>query len=182
MAHYRVFSADQEIPGKILIDLENAVGSEEIMPFFVKHGMTNIDSQAWYPMQKLLDIYNDMTDHKDGTMFDFVSIGMKEAEQAIVPSRFQTMSLSEILMSVTQVFDLNNRGSDYGSCKAEKVTDKHVRVTIRAATPDDIWYGVFYGFVSRFAPKGVHFTLKYDPDIPHRENGGDETVIHITWD
>src|SRR5271166_5203799 len=109
MARYAVFSADHEIPGRILIDLENAVGSEEIMPFFEKHGMTHIDPNAWYPMQKLLDIYNDMVDNKGGTMFDFVSIGMKESELAIVPPQFNTMPLDDILMSVTQVFDLNNR-------------------------------------------------------------------------
>jgi len=183
MARYHVFSTDHEIPGKILIDLENAVESEDIIPFFTKHGMTNIDPQAWYPMQKLLDIYNDMVDSRNAsTMFDFVSIGMKEAEQAIVPSQFQTMPLLEILKSVTSVFDLNNRGTDYGSCVAEAVTDKHMKITLRAATPDDIWYGVFYGFVRRFAPKGTQFSLRYDPDIPRRENGGEVTIIHITWD
>ena len=107
---------------------------------------------------------------------------MKEAEQAMVPPQFSQMNLGDVLMGVTQVFDLNNRGSDYGSCKAEKVGDKHVKVTLRAATPDDIWYGVFYGFVRRFAPKGVHFTVKYDSDIPRRENGGEFTIIHITWE
>ena len=182
MGRYHVFSADHEIPGKILIDLENAVGSDEIMPFFAKHGMTNIDPLAWYPMQKLLDIYNDMVDTKNGTMFDFVSIGMKEAEQAIVPPQFQTMPLLDILKGVAQVFNLNNRGSDYGSCTAEVITDKHIKITLRAATPDDIWYGVFYGFVRRFAPKQTQFSVRYDPNIPRRENGGDVTIIHITWE
>ena len=181
MPRYNVFSADHEIPGKILIDLKNAVASEEIGPYFKKHGMETIDPQAWYPMQKLLDIYNDMADNTL-TMFNFVSIGMKEAEQAIVPPEFAKMPLLDLLVNVGRVFDLNNRGTNYGKCITEVVTPKHVKVTLRAATPDDIWYGIFYGYVRRFAPKGTHFTVRYDSDVPRRENGGDVTIIHIMWD
>ncbi len=82
MARWHVFSPDHEVPGQILIDLANAIQSDQIMPYYEKHGMTNIDPKAWYPMQKLVDIYNDMYDNETGTMFDFVSIGLKEAEQA----------------------------------------------------------------------------------------------------
>ena len=123
-----------------------------------------------------------MVDSKNATMFDFVSIGIKEAEQAIVPPQFQTMSLKDLLVNMEQVFHLNNRGSDYGYCKTDVVADKHIKVILRAVTPDDVWYGIFYGFVRRFAPKGTRFTVQYDPDLPRRENGGEATIIHIKWD
>ena len=96
MTHWHVFSADHEAPGKVWIDLANAVGNQEIMPYFEKHGMTNINPNAWYPMQKIIDVYNDMADSKTGSMFDFVSIGMKEAEQAIVPPQFESLPLLKI--------------------------------------------------------------------------------------
>ncbi len=181
MPHWHVFSADHEFPGQVIIDLANAVGSEEIMPYFKKHGLTNIDPKAWYPQQKLLDIYNEMETSKSGTMFDFVSIGMKEAEQAILPAQFQSLPLLSILQGVGEVFKLNNRGTDPGDLKCEVVTDKHVKMVLRATTPDNLWYGIFYGYVRRLAPKGTHFTVYFDENVPRRDNGGDVTIIHITW-
>ncbi len=182
MPPWRVFSPDHEAPGKVWIDLANAIGSEEIMPYFEKHGMTNIDPNAWYPMQKIVDIYNDMAGKKTGVMFDFVSIGMKEAEQAIVPPHFESLPLLTNLQAIEAVFKLNNRGTDPGEVRCETVTDTHVKMILRVVTPDDLWYGIFYGYVRRFAPKGTHFTVYYDPDVPHRDNGGEKTIIHIKWD
>jgi hypothetical protein len=182
MADWHVFSPDHEFPGQILIDLANAVGSEEIMPYFEKHGLTHIDPKAWYPQQKLCDIYNDMEASKAGTMFDFVSIGMKEAEQAIVPPSFQSLPLLSILQGVGAVFKLNNRGKDTGEIKCEIVTDRHVKMILRVVTPDTLWYGIFYGYVRRFVPKGTHFKVYFDQDVPRRDNGGDVTIIHITWE
>ena len=42
MSTWHVFSEDHEFPGQILLDLANAVGVEEIMPYFERHGLTNI--------------------------------------------------------------------------------------------------------------------------------------------
>ena len=182
MAHWQVFSPDHEFPGQVMVDLANAVGIEEIMPYFEKHGMTKIDPKAWYPQQTLLDIFNDMDDSKKGAMFDLVSIGIKEAEQAIVPPYFESLPMLSILQGIGEVFKLNNRGTDPGEIKCETVTDKHVKIILRVPTPDDLWYGIFYGFVRRFIPKGTHFRVNFDPDEKRREFGGALTIIHISWD
>jgi hypothetical protein len=181
MPHWHVFSQDHQVPGQILIDLAHAIGSDEIMPYYKKHGLTNIDPKAWYPQQTLLDIYNEMEDSESGSMFDFVSIGMKEAQQAIVPDHFKSLPLLSILQGVGAVFKLNNRGTDIGEIKCETVTDTHVKIILRVPAPDDLWYGIFYGFVQRFIPKGTHFTVYFDKDIPRRDQGGAVTIIHITW-
>jgi hypothetical protein len=143
--------------------------------------MTNINPKAWYPQQKMLDIYNDMESSQAESMFDFVSIGMKQAENAIVPPQFASLPLLTILQSVTEVFKLNNRGTDIGEIHCETVNDNHVKIILRVTTPDTIWYGIFYGFVRRFIPKGKPFTIAFDPDVPRREEGGDVTIIHIKW-
>jgi len=182
MANWRTFSDDHEIPGKILFELRDAVGADQILPFFEKHGMTNIDPNKWYPMQTMLNIYKDMSEAKSGTMFDFVSIGMQEATQAIVPPEFAAMPLLQILQGVGEVFKLNNRGTDFGSISIETLSDTHIKVTLRAVTPDDVWYGIFYGFVRRFAPQGTSFTVRYDQTLqPRRDMGGDVTVLDISW-
>ncbi len=181
-AHWQAFSPDHEVPGRIFLELKNAVGSDEILPYFEKHGMKTIDPQAWYSEQALLDIYNDMAaTNESGTMFDFVSIGMKEAEQAIIPASYSSLPLLQILQGVGDVLKLNNRGTDYGWIQAETVADHHVKMILHVPTPDDIWYGIFYGYVRRFLPKGARFTVYFDPDIPHKDTWGENTIIHITW-
>jgi hypothetical protein len=179
---WQVFNADHEIPGRILIDLANAVGADEILPYFQKHGLTNIDPDAWYPEQKLLDVYNDMSDTKDGTMFDFISIGIKEAQQARVPEAFTKMPLLEILQGIAQVFKLNNRGTDYGEVWCETLDDHHVKIHMRTPQPDDLWYGAYYGFVRRFLPPGTHFTVAYDDSVKRRDLGGEVTILRISWE
>lgn len=182
MTHWHVFSPDHEFPGQILVDLAKAVGSDHIMPYFEKHGLTHTDPKGWYPMQKLLDVYNDMEDTESGTMFDFVSIGMTQAEQAIVPPQFESLPLIDILQGVSQVAKLNNRGTDVGEIKCEVVGDHHVKIILRVVSPDNLWYGIFYGFARRFIPKGTHVTVYFDKDVPRRDQGGEITIIHIEWD
>lgn len=181
MADWHVFSPDHEIPGQILIDLANAVGSEEILPFYQAHSLTNIDPKAWYPQQTVLDIYGEMASRKGGSMFDFVSIGIKEAEQAIIPPHFLALPLLTNLQSIGEVFKLNNRGTDVGEIRCETISDHHVKMIMRIPQPDDIWYGIFYGYVRRFIPRGADFTVTYDPAVPRRDKGGDVTIIHIKW-
>jgi len=180
-AKWHVFSADHEIPGQIMVDFKNAVGAEEIMPYFAKHGIPTIDPAIWYPMQDLLDIYNDMVETKGDTMFDFVAIGMKTAEQAFFPPEFASLPLMVILQGTDQVFHMNNRGTDIGSVDMEVVSPNHVKYTLRLCQPDDLWYGVFYGYVKRFSPPGTPFTLYYDADVQRRDLGGEKTVLHIVW-
>lgn len=182
MAKWHVFSPDHEIPGQILIDLANAVGADEILPYFEKHGLTNIDPNAWYPEQKCLDVYNDLAETANGTMFDFVSIGMKEAEQARIPPAFLSLPLMTNLQGINQVFKLNNRGTDIGEMRCDVVSEKHVKIIMRIPQPDDLWYGIFYGYVKRFLPTGSHFTVAYDKAVPRRDLGGDITILHISWD
>ena len=178
---WHVFSADHEIPGQIMVDFKNAVGADEIIPYFEKHGITTIDPTIWYPMQPLLDVYNDMAESKGDIMFDFVAIGIKTAEQGIFPPEFASLPLIAILQGVPIVFKMNNRGTDIGSVDLEVIDDHHVKFTLRLCQPDDIWYGVFYGYVKRFSPPGTPFKLYYDNDVPRRDLGGEYTILHITW-
>jgi len=182
MTQWRVFNPDHEFLGQVLIDLANAVGSDEILPYYQKHGLTDISAKAWYPQQKLVDIYNDLECSKSGSMFDLVSIGITEAEQAVVPPIFESLPLLTILQKSMEVLKLNNRGTDPGDIQCEAITDKHVRLTLRVTTPDNLWYGIVYGFVRRFIPKGTHFKVYFDKDIARREFGGDVTIIHVVWD
>jgi hypothetical protein len=181
MTQYKVFHPDHETLGRTLLDFEDAVGGENIQPYFQKHGLVNIDPDAWYPEQKLLDVLSDISGQKN-SMFDLVSIGLKTVEQAVIPPEYASLPLLTILENANETYKLNCRGTDIGGVQCEVVSSKHVKMICRFPDPDDYWYGCFYGYVKRFSPRDTNFSLYYDKDIPRRDKGGDVTIIHITWD
>jgi len=40
-------------------------------------------------------------------------------------------------------------------------------------------YGIFYAYARHFRSAGERFVMLYDEAIPHRDKGGEKTVIHI---
>ncbi len=182
MARHELFHPDHEYLGQVLIDFENAVGGERIHPLLEKHGLGDIDAEVWYPAQRFMDVMNDLQDSGMADMLDFVSIGLKHVEQAIMPPEFAALSLVEILSGMDAAYHLNNRGTDIGEIKCEIVSNRHVKMLVRVPQPDDVWYGICYGYVRRHAPEGTTFTVYYDEDAPRRHEGGDHTIIHITWE
>jgi len=181
MSRYQVFHPDHESKGQTLIDLANAIDAEEFLPILEKHGLTSIDPDSWYPQQRQLDALSEIAELSGG-MYDLVSLGLKMAETAAMPPQFETLSLQEVLMHGDIAYRMTDRGTDPGDVKAEILNDKHFRITLRVPDPDDLWYGIVYGYMRRFSPKGTRFTVYYDQDIPRREQGGKVTVIHAVLD
>jgi hypothetical protein len=177
----RSFSADSEILGQTMLDLASAIGSENFLPIFEKHGMGDIDPDRWYPIPELL-LAIDEVSQRAGSMLDLVSLGMKGAEMAVVPPEFYELSIPELFQAMNDAYRVNVRGTDPGEIKCEILSDHHIRLSVRVPFPDDEWYGVCYGYMRRFAPPETQFTVYYDDDIPRRDQGGDVTVIHVEWE
>ena len=180
MSRYELFHPDTEIIGQAILDFGEAVGSEQFQVFFERNGLVDIQPDRWYPAQKWLDVLNDIAD-TGSAMFDFVSIGIRQLELAVIPPEFDAMPLIDILKNLEEAYRLNYRGADIGSITVELVDDKHVKVIIRSFEPDHLWYGNLHGLMRRFAPKGLDYTITYDSDVPRREEGGDVTIIHVKW-
>jgi len=180
MPHYQLFHPDTEILGQAILDFETALGSERFRPILEKHGLTRIDAQTWYPAQKWLDALSEIAETSTA-MLDFVSLGIRQLELAVMPPEFEQMPLLEVLESLDAAYRLNYRGTDIGGIRVEVVDGKHVKVIIRSFEPDNLWYGNMHGLMRRFAPPGSRWTVYFDPDVPRREQGGEETVIHIKW-
>lgn len=180
MPAYKVFHPDHEVIGQNLIDIANAIDSERFLPLFEEYGFTNIDPIRWYPFQDVLDVLSTIATF-EGHMFDFVSLGMNSAAAAAIPPEFEQASFVEILYASPDVYRFNHRGTDVGDIVIEKLGKQHIRGTYRTPLPDDLWYGSVYGFVKRFAPKGTHFTVRYDENVTRRDHGGEVTVLHVEW-
>ncbi len=181
MARYEALGPDAEVLGGAIHGFISATNKENIWPHLEKLKMTDIDPSAWYPKQLYLDLWNSIAESNESHMFDFVSIGMTIAELAW-PKEFDGQPFESILMKWGDAFATVNRGTDCGYIRTEKVADKHFKIIHHTPDPDDLNYGVVYGTCRRFLPEGVAFTVYYDEDQPRRDEGGEQTIIHIEWE
>ena len=180
MTAYTLFHEDTEIIGQVILDFAEAIGSDRFHGSFEKHGLVDVDPAIWYPAQKWLDVLNDVAEN-NSAMFDFVSIGIKQIELAIMPPEFDDMSIEEIFISLEEAYQLNYRGSDIGSLHTEVLNEGHLCLTVRSFEPDDLWYGNAHGIMRRYAPPGTDYVVYYDPDLPRSDQESERTVLHIEW-
>jgi hypothetical protein len=177
---YQLFHPDTEIRGKAILDFRKAVDSERFLPILEKYGLLSLKPNFWYPAQSWIDALNDMADNP-GSPLDFVSMGMQQMELVDWPEESRTMSLTDILFQMDDIYHEYYRGTDIGSIQVQVISPTHIQVTVRSFEPDDLWYGNLYGLARRFLPKGILFSLAYGSETPRRELGGEHTIFHITW-
>ncbi|NDJ78737.1 MAG: hypothetical protein GYB65_21005 [Chloroflexi bacterium] len=181
MPKYELFHPDTEILGQVILDFQRAINSERFHDILEDHGLAGIDADTWYPAQAWVDALNAIA-HQPSSMMDFVSIGIRQLELALMPPEFDDMPMAEILRNIEEAYQLNYRGTDIGSISVDVVAENHVRMTVRSFEPDDLWYGNIHGILRRFLEPGTSFTVAYDPTITRHDLGGPHTVFDITWE
>jgi len=180
---YRAFDPKVEVNAETVLGFIQCLRKEEIAPFLAARGLDNVRPGEWYPLQSWLDVLNDLAEDRPGqAMFDFVAVGMKIAEVAPFPPEFDTLPIEKaITTTMCDAYYMSHRGGDCGKVGVEFLKRGHLKITLRVPYPDDLMYGSFHGFSRRFLP-GKHVTVYYDPDIPRREQGGEQTIVHLTWE
>jgi hypothetical protein len=104
-------------------------------------------------------------------------------DNAVLPPEMETAPLVQKLMLLSALHDINHRGTgDPGRYIVEQVGEKHLKYTTNTPYPDDMIYGYIYGVAKRFLPRGTHFTVTYDPEVPRQHEGGTHTIFHLKWD
>ena len=171
-----------EISGRTAHALLESINRDNYLHILERHGLADIDKNSWYRLQDLLNVLNDMNE-RGGTMMDFVSIGMAAGANSILPPEMQNVPLNKFLPAYAQHYQQHlHRNGDPGEIRVETRAENHVVLTLLDIPyPDDLMYGLFYSYARRFARPGMDFTVKYDDELPHRDSGGEYTVIHITW-
>lgn len=174
--------SDVEIIGGTMASIIENVRSEHIQPFLEKQDLTDIDKEAWYPAEKWIAVMNDLGSDA-GSMGDFVAIGMKVAENVVFPPQLQGAPLGKIFEMWDVVYKKQHRGGNIGGRVVEQISETSYRVTLTDLYPDDMSYGVAYGWCKRFLPAGTNFKVSYEDMAKTRDKGdGDETVLLIEWD
>lgn len=180
MAHYQVFHPDHQIIGNNVLDIRKAIGGDEIYDYYARHGLSDPDPAAWYPLQNLLDVFNEL-EERGGAMFDLVSIGMNSVNYIVLPPEVEKLSMIELYQLSDQAYRMNHRGSNIGGLRCDVVNNQHIIMTNVTPFPDHLWYGIGYGYARHFLPRQFHVTAYFDEAILRRDLGGNKTVIHYQW-
>jgi len=168
------------VGGNILSVLQN-VNAKEIHPYAVKHELGDVKADEWYPLTQWLDMMNDLIENTY-FMSNLVAIGMSLAEKVNLPPHMQDATYEDILLAWDDIYHHQHQGDNIGNHHIEKISDTQFKCTFTDVYPDDLKYGIAYGFARRFLPKGTQIIIEYD-DLNNRmdEGSSPETVMHISW-
>lgn len=170
-----------EVIGASMLSIIDNMQSDEIAPYLEKHDLTEIGPDQWYPAQLWLDVMNDLA-KRPNMSSNLIAIGMQIAENVVLPPGLEDAPLPMILEKWDAIYHNQHRGGEIGSRLIEKVSDTHYRCVLTGIYPDDLAYGVVYGFCRRFLPTTAEFMVSYE-DSDYRRDKGDApaTVIVVDW-
>lgn len=171
-----------EFSGAALLSIVENVMSAGYLPLIEKYDYDNITPDEWYPLEDFFDFLNELF-QMPNQMFNLVAIGMTIAETALMPPELENPTFTEMVEGWDAHYQANFRNGDVGSKTTIKLDDQHYKVVLDGTKmPDDLEYGVLYGFARRFLPPGVNFTVWYDEDVQPMDKGGKQTVLHVSWE
>lgn len=180
----RTLTCDPEIEviGQSMLSIVHNLRSDEIRPILEKYELTDINPDEWYQAQNWLHAMNEIAAETD-VMSNFVAIGMQIAENVVLPPELQNATLPQVLEAWDAIYQIQHRGGDIGYVKVETIDEKNYRTIHRHLYPDDITYGLAYGWCKRFLPAGVIFKVRYEDPFKRMDVGDHhETVILVSWD
>ncbi len=178
MVQFIAFDARVENLGSGVKVLENAAG-EGIRPILEKHNLLNVDANAWYPHQPLLDCYRDIAEGGFQGMMNLVSIGMRIPEDAIFPPGINDVPTA--LESINIAYQMQHRGGEIGYYRAVHLSPREIMMQCHNPYPSDFDYGIIYAMVKRFRPKGAQFLVRRNDAGPSRLKGADMCQYFVTW-
>ncbi len=178
MAEFIAFDPNVETKGAALLATLAALPTDAT-PVLHRHGIFDVDTDAWYPQQVWLDALHDISRMPELGTLGLVGIGMRIPELADWPENIDTVE--DAVNSINAAYQMNHRNGDIGYYHAERVDGTLIRVTCENPYPSDFDYGIIYGVVKRYAPPGVSFHVERAP-FPSRMNGDDVCVYEVIFE
>lgn len=168
-----------EVIGTAIRTVTLALG-EAGQPILAKHGLEEVDPEAWYPMQTYLDFFRDLAAPDTiNAMFDLVSIGQKIPETILLPPDIQT--IHDIMSMYDQAYQMNHRGGKAGNWHYTRLGDREIKMVAEKPYPDDFDYGAMFSFCRKYKPEDARLTVRIDESQPVRKLGGATTTFMIKW-
>jgi len=171
-----------EISGQTITAYLDNLQSHSSREVFEAHGIKDIDPKKWYPLQPLLDVLYELGTQANSTE-NILAIGLAIATAAPDAEETENVPLSAVLEHWHDHMYASVRNGDAGSIKAEKVSETSYRMVMDTVWPDDLQYGLAYGFARTRLPKGTSFIVRYEDEQHRKDNGeADQTVILVEWE
>ncbi|MEM6281293.1 MAG: hypothetical protein AAF787_03795 [Chloroflexota bacterium] len=173
------YASGIEIIGATASAIFNHTQSNEVMDSLREHGVDHLQPDAYYPVDRFIDVFADWYRTGDNLMMNLVSVGMAVIENAELPPDVEDWPLMQQLALPKILHEMSHRPAQPGQIDMEIVSDAHIIFTENTVWPDDVIYGLIYGVAQHFLARGYHFYAEYDETVPRMEDGGDQTVIHL---
>lgn len=176
------YDPNAEVIGQVMYAYIDNLRADVILPLLEKNNLVNIQPDQWYKVKPWLDVIDELST-KPNFMQDMIAVGLKVAQYAVMPPEMANVTLGQMLEGWDVHFHANHRSGEIGHILTEKVNDKFYKTIHRHIYPDDLNYGLAYGFAHTMLPKGTPFKVWYE-DIQHRlgNDNADQTVICIQWE
>lgn len=178
-----VFECDPavELNGTTTSAFLSSILHSQFEDILAKHNLADVDPNAWYPLQDVLNVLKDIAD-MPGSMMSLVSIGMAAVDNLELPPEVTGLTPDRFLKLYEQLFPTRHRNGSAGTVRAETLGPDRASLILGddVGYPDDVMYGVVYAYIRRLEPV-TSFAVEYAEDPPRREEGGSETQIVVTW-
>jgi hypothetical protein len=183
MPRYVAFSPTTEITGGAILAFITNINYDNIEYILRRHNLDKIDPKQWYSHQLALNVLSDISEGQNASP-NFVAIGMAAGELGAknLPPHMLSMTLIDFVTAYATVFQSRHRNGDAGYVITERIDNNHVTLRFKSPYPDDFMYGVLYGYARYYTGEKRRFTLRFDENHKRREQGGDETVLHLQLD
>lgn len=168
----------EDVYGPAITGIFDNVNADELRPMLDRHQISETDLTHWFPLQKLMDFYQDMLSHHN-VAENMVAIGIKTIEK--IPFPPETDGIFKALRFIEASYALSHR--NLRANEGAKVVfsgENQALIIFNAPYPDDIMYGYVWGISKRFLPKGSNFKVRYvQPDEVGVTEPG--TLIQVQW-
>lgn len=172
------------VSGTTTLSFVDNIGAGEFQDLIAKHGLDNIDTTQWYPVQQVFDLFNDITARMGGVGQVFVAMGMRIAEQSDFPPEMkEELTLIGILEGWQEHYAVNHTGGELPPVTTVKLADTHYQMHFRPdhLYPFDLVYGMVYGFCRLLLPPGTAFVVKYDDEKNPYRDYSKGVIVDVRW-
>lgn len=178
---YTSFDPEAKVIGQAMLGFSAVVEAKEMVPLLIKHGLTDVQPDQWYPLQKWLDLLTDLsqTPDKMSTMLIFIDIGSKVANNIFLPEEVlafirQNGFVAFMVASASATYYRDHQGY-VGKHQVEKISANHFKMTLQTPYPPDFWYGLCHGLAARFCPL---YVVHYEDIAMHSAAPGETVILH----
>ncbi len=169
-----------EVSGEVVLGFVDNLMSDEFRPFLEKQGLLNPKAEKWYPLQKLMNIFNEMQT-RGGSWSNFIALGVAIADHSVKPDG--AITLVQTLERWDEFYQVNHRNGKITRVETLKVHETAYQLVfdLHHNYPHDFVYGLVYGTCRNLLPQGAKFVVRYDDVYLPSNPQADKIIIHIEW-